>query len=235
MKELVVFLDIETVPVSVSYSKLPDRFKKLWGKKCDQLKLDDLEDSFDTRAGIYSEFSKVVSIALGFHFLDDLREPCLKVMSISDHNEEGLLLSFDRLLKENFSSYKVIFCAHNGKEFDYPFLGRRFLVNGIELPVELQLSGKKPWEIYHLDTMEMWKFGDFKNYTSLDTLAAVFGIESSKNGIDGSMVRDVYYEDNDLPRIAKYCAEDVIVTSQVFRRLNGLPIIPAENISVVSD
>jgi len=116
-------------------------------------------------------------------------------------------------------------CAHNGKEFDFPYIARRMIINGITLPNHLDLFGKKPWEVNHLDTMELWKFGDYKNYTSLKLLANVLGIPSPKEDIDGSMVRDVFYKERDLDRIARYCELDVITTAQIFLRLRNEAIL----------
>ena len=144
-----------------------------------------------------------------------------------------MLLGFKDLIDKKLDSANLILCAHNGKEFDFPYLCRRYLVNGIEIPVALQISGKKPWEIKHADTLEMWKFGDRKNYTSLDLLAAIFDIESSKKNIDGSMVNMVFYEEDDLDRIIEYCKQDVVVTANLYLKLNLLPDIPSKNVKYV--
>lgn len=107
------------------------------------------------------------------------------------------------------------------------------LINGLKIPKVLQLSGKKPWEINHLDTMELWKFGDHKHFTSLNLLAAIFDLPTPKGDLDGSKVREVYYQQKDLNRIARYCENDVITLAQVLLRFKGLPIIPSENITLV--
>jgi hypothetical protein len=158
------------------------------------------------------------------------------VKSFSDHDEKKLLQSFKEFLEKKIDQEKVRFCAHNGKEFDYPYLCRRMIVNDISLPKSLNLAGKKPWEVPHLDTMEMWKFGDRKSYTSLDLLTSLFDIKSSKAEMDGSMVNDVYYNsEGGLEKIATYCRGDVVATSQVFLKLNSLPLIEKTDITIVSD
>ena len=157
----------------------------------------------------------------------------LRVKDISSHDEIEILTEFKTLVEEKFNQRKLRLCAHNGKEFDFPYVARRMIINGIEVPKTLQMSGKKSWEIPHLDTMEMWKFGDYKHFTSLDLLAAILNIPTSKDDIDGSQVNRVYYEENDLERIAKYCKKDVIVLAQVFLKLNQFPAIKNDDIFII--
>ncbi len=229
-KGVIVFLDIETVSEYETYDMLSDRFKALWDRKSSYLKRENPYEAYQNCAVIYAEFSKVITLALGIHYDNDNQEKCFRVRAITSHNEKELLQDFAFLLKEKFSGKKIVFCAHNGKEFDYPFLCRRFLINGLPLPDCLDVSGKKPWEVPHLDTLEMWKFGDYKSYCSLETLATVFDVPTSKNGIDGSQVRNVYYEEKDLSKIEYYCQDDVIVTSQVYLKLKGEECIPENRI-----
>ena len=220
----ILILDIETVACDKDYSHLSERLKKQWDKKSSHMPNPNALTSaelFEERAGIFSEFGKIVTIALGFYTELDNKKIGLRVKAIADHEESKILNDFKEILQK-FDQSKLIFCAHNGKEFDYPYIGRRMLVNGIELPDSLELRNKKPWEINHVDTMEEWKFGDRKNFTSLDLLATIFGIESSKDGIDGSMVNSVYYKENDLNRIADYCMQDVAVTAQLYLKLNNI-------------
>ncbi len=145
-------------------------------------------------------------------------------------DEEKILKDFKKLLNEHFSRPKNLLCAHNGKEFDFPYIARRLIIKGMSLPYKLDLFGKKPWEVPHLDTMELWKFGDFKHYTSLKLMANVLGIPSPKEDIDGSMVRAVYYEEGDLDRIVAYCELDVITLAQVFLRLRNDQLLPEDQI-----
>lgn len=229
-------IDIETVGVSPDYGGLPKRFQKLWDHKSQFFKDSDDKTSaelFEERAGIFAEFGKIVSIAIGFFFYDGSKL-CFKVKAFSNDDEHLLLKSFKELLTSKFDEGKIRFCAHNGKEFDYPYIARRMLVNDISLPACLQFHGKKPWEINHLDTMELWKFGDRKAFTSLELLAALFNIESSKSDLDGSKVHEAYYKQQGLEKIAEYCMNDVVVTAQLFLKLNALPLMEPENIEIIS-
>ncbi len=224
--ENILFLDIETVPAYPDYKSLPDKFRKLWDKKAVRINYN--EEEFDDeetyqKAGIYAEFGKIVCISCGFMNGNEIR-----LKSFYGDDEFILLEEFAKLLKQHYSSPSALLCAHNGKEFDYPYIARRMLINGIELPDILDLAGKKPWEIQHLDTMELWKFGDYKHYTSLELLAAVFNIPTPKDDIDGSQVSKVFWIEKDLDRIAKYCEKDVLTTVQLFRKYQGLPLIRDE-------
>ena len=226
----VLFLDIETVGMTESHSHLTERFKTQWARKASFLKRQETqtdEDLFYERAGIYAEFGKVIVIAVG-KFVDNGGVLTLKTKYFSNDDEKTLLLDFKAMLDKADSSTKL--CAHNGKEFDFPFLSRRMLVNGIALPSLLNLSGKKSWEVPHLDTMEMWKFGDYKHYTSLDLLLALFNIPSSKGTMDGSKVNEVYYREKNLKKIAEYCVNDVVAVAQLFLKMKGLPLIEEKNI-----
>ncbi|MTI32062.1 3'-5' exonuclease [Xanthovirga aplysinae] len=230
----ILFLDIETVASNSDYNNLDERLKYLWKEKASRINNEegsDPEELFKQRAGIFAEFGKIVVIAVG-SIRTDKNGPQLRVKALSSNNEHQLLSDFKNLL-EKFNQDQLLLCAHNGQEFDFPFLCRRMLINGISLPQVLDISGKKPWQVPHLDTLQLWKFGDFKNYTSLDLLAAVFGIDSSKNQIDGSMVNEVYYKEGDLDKITEYCKQDVVVLAQVYRKIKGLPLVKKEQIAFV--
>jgi DNA polymerase elongation subunit (family B) len=233
--ENVLFLDIETVPAFPSYEQLSERLQKLWNKKAERLApFNSLPDeavspeSIYSRAGIYAEFGKIICISVGAFLKGELR-----IKSFSGHDEKMLLSEFADLLNKRYNRPEHLLCAHNGKEFDFPYMARRMLVLGITIPAILDLSGKKPWEVNHLDTMELWKFGDYKNYTSLDLLAAIFDIPTPKDDIDGSQVANVYYKENDLPRIVQYCTKDVLTVAQIFRRYRGEPLIEEEAVLIV--
>ena len=222
-----LFLDIETVASTNDFSLLDERMKIQWARKASFLKRESKqtdEDLYHERAGIYAEFGKVITIAVGKFFDHESGEPGLKTKVYSGHDEKTLLLNFKAML-EKIDASSLRLCAHNGKEFDYPYLCRRMLIHSIPLPAVLNLSGKKSWEVQHLDTLELWKFGDYKHFTSLDLLAAVFNIPSSKNNIDGSQVNYVYHHEKDLDKISAYCREDVVVLAQLFLKLRGLDII----------
>lgn len=233
--ENVLFLDIETVPAFAEYSQLSDRMQKLWNKKAERLSPNN-NPAMETpspeqlygRAGIYAEFGKIVCISIGAFMKGEFR-----IKSFSGHDEKAVLTAFAELLNKRYNRPEHLLCAHNGKEFDFPYMARRMLILGIAIPQILDLSGKKPWEVNHLDTMELWKFGDYKSYTSLDLLAAIFGIPTPKDDIDGSQVAEVYYKENDLPRIVHYCTKDVLTVAQIFRRYRGEPLIGEDSVSIV--
>ena len=230
--EHILFLDIETVPEETSFQELSAEKQELWEQKSKyQRKEEFTAEEFYERAGIWAEFGTIVCISVGFFaFVGDQRT--FRVTSY--HGEEQLLLQeFKNLLNSHFNQARHLLCAHNGKEFDFPYIARRMLIHGIELPYKLDLFGKKPWEVPHLDTMELWKFGDYKHYTSLKLLAHVLGIPSPKDDMDGSMVRDVYYEEQDLERIITYCELDVVTTAQVFLRLRNDVLLTEEEIKKV--
>lgn len=225
--EKILFLDIETVPLVYNYSELNENTKELWNKKWQYSKDLSPEQQY-AKAGIYAEFAKVICVGLGFYHQNKFR-----VKTIASADEVEVLNQFSDLLKNHFNTNSHLLCAHNGKEFDFPFLCRRFLINNLPLPKTLQIQGKKPWEVPHIDTMELWKFGDIKNFTSLNLLAHVFGIPSPKDDIDGSQVGKVFYEDNNLKRIEEYCKKDVITLARVYNRFAGLGNLNDEDIVFV--
>ena len=232
--ENVLFIDIETVPNVPNYNELPENFKELWNKKALQISKnnEDTPESIYNRAGIYAEFGKIICVSVGIVKKLD-KSYSVRVKSFYSHNEKELLESFIDLLKKHFNKSENILCAHNGKEFDFPFLARRILINDLKIPTLLDTSGKKPWEVNHLDTMELWKFGDYKSYTSLALLTAVFNIPTPKDDIDGSQVAEVYWKNNDLERIVNYCQKDVIAIVQLFLKYRGEKLIANENIQYV--
>ncbi len=230
--EHILFLDIETVPQQQHFTDLDETAKLLWEQKTQYQRKDEFTaEEFYDRAGIWAEFGKIVCISVGyFNSKGDLRT--FRVTSF--YGEEiQILKQFKQLLKDHFSQVKHLLCAHNGKEFDFPYIARRMVINGINLPYKLDLFGKKPWEIPHLDTMELWKFGDYKHYTSLKLLAYILGIPSPKDDMDGSMVKDVFYKENDIDRIIRYCELDVVTTAQVFLRLRNETLLSDDEIKKV--
>ncbi|MEJ0057349.1 MAG: 3'-5' exonuclease [Bacteroidota bacterium] len=208
----ILFLDIETVACTDRYESLDERMKVQWARKANFFRQRDEgqtdEDLFHERAGIYAEFGKIITIAIGKFTENEKGERCLKTKYFCNHDETLLLREFKAALEKMEPQLKL--CAHNGKEFDFPYLSRRMLVNGISLPDCLDFSGRKPWDVPHIDTLELWKFGDYKHYTSLDLLAAIFNIPTSKGALDGSMVNKAYYRDKELKKIAEYCVGDVV-------------------------
>lgn len=233
----ILFLDIETVPRYASYDRLPEEWKLLWNIKAGYLIRNKEEETVETiysRAGIYAEFGKIICISCGV-IQGNGEQKKISVKSFFGDDEAVLLHEFADTLKRWAANEQPRYlCAHNGKEFDFPYLCRRMIINNVPIPALLNMSGKKPWEVNHLDTMELWKFGDFKSYTSLNLMAHVLGIASSKDDIDGSMVGDVYWKENNLGRIVHYCQKDVVTVTQVLLRMLGEPLIREENIEIRS-
>jgi uncharacterized protein YprB with RNaseH-like and TPR domain len=228
----ILFLDIETVPQYKRYEEVPQTLAGLWNKKCEVLKMNPEQTSpseIYNRAGIYAEFGKIICISCGY-FTPDKK---FRVKSFAGHDEIKLLIEFCGMLHSSFSTPNKLLCAHNGKEFDFPYICRRLLINTLPLPIILNIAGKKPWEIAHLDTMELWKFGDYKSYTTLNLLAAIFGIPTPKDDIDGSEVWKVYWEENNLERIVKYCQKDVLTVAQIFLKFRGEDLIEEVDVEIV--
>lgn len=228
----IVFLDIETVARTDQFNALDERMKTQWVRKAGFIRKEEGQseaDLFGQRAGIYAEFGKIVCVALGKLVDAGSGKLTLRLKGYSGRDEKTLLETVNNTL-QRLDAMTVRLCAHNGKEFDFPYLCRRLLVNGLPLPSILDLSGKKPWEVPHVDTLEMWKFGDYKHYTSLDLLAALFDIPSSKGDMDGSQVHEVYYREGDLERIQTYCYEDVTVLAKLYLKMTLR--MPEQGISV---
>ncbi len=231
----ILFLDIETVGNQPQFDMLGEQMQAHWYKKAQFLRdFDELgaEELFEQRAAIYAEFGKVVVISFGF-FYEHENGRKLRVKSIYGDDEKQLLSDFSELLSRSYNKGNQLLCAHNGKEFDFPYLCRRMLINEVPIPSILNLSGKKPWEVQHLDTMELWKFGDRKSYTSLDLLASLFDIPSSKGDMEGSQVHEVYYKEKNLERIKKYCEQDVVVTARLLLKFTQQGLLPEDQIEYV--
>ena len=230
----ILFLDIETVSQYNSFDQLPDEWKELWERKSGFLVKDKLLDtpgSLYNRAAIYAEFGKIICISCGV-ISGSGNNKKLSLKSFYGKDEQTILRQFSEMLTKWSLGASKYLCAHNGKEFDFPYLCRRLIIHEMPIPAMLRISGKKPWDIPHLDTLELWKFGDYKNYTSLNLLAHTLGIPTPKDDIDGSMVGKIYWEENDIPRIAAYCQKDVITVAQVYLRMYGESTIHAENIEI---
>lgn len=230
--EKILFLDIETVAQQPHFSDLDEVFQKHWENKARFLSKEDetAEDVYE-RAGIYAEFGKIVCISIGAIRIENGIKK-LRIKSFYNDDEKVLLTNFFELLNQHYNSRDDLLCGHNGKEFDFPYIARRALINGIAIPSILDLAGKKPWEVPHLDTLQLWKFGDYKHYTSLSLLTSIFNIPTPKDDIDGSMVNEVYWNKKDLKRIANYCEKDVVALTQLFLRFRNENLILDENISI---
>ncbi|HLR77004.1 MAG TPA: 3'-5' exonuclease [Balneolaceae bacterium] len=227
----ILFLDIETVPEVYKFEDLDEARKDLWDTKMKykQKRNGKTAGELYDSAGILAEFGKIVCISAGAVNVEN-GKTTLRLKSFCGHDETELLSDFNELLNDHYSAHRHLLCAHNGKEFDFPYLARRLLINGLPLPSILDIAGKKPWEVRHLDTMELWKFGDYKHYTSLNLLTHIFNIPSPKSDISGADVSRVYWEENDLKRIAAYCEKDVQALAQLFCRYRGEPLIEDEDI-----
>ncbi|SFF09077.1 ribonuclease H-like domain-containing protein [Sunxiuqinia elliptica] len=233
--EDILFIDIETVPQHPNFDELDEVFQGLWEKKSTFFRNEEQTpaDVYE-RAGIYAEFGKIICISAGV-VTQRLGERVYRVKSFYDDNEKKLLAQFNDMLNKFMSHSGKRVCAHNGQEFDYPYIARRTLINGLPLPKALDIAGMKPWEVKDklMDTLQLWKFGDYKNYTSLNLLCAVFNIPTPKDDIDGSQVAQVYYEDGEIDRVIRYCEKDTLAVANLLLRYKGEPIIPMENIQVV--
>ncbi|MCC6690409.1 MAG: 3'-5' exonuclease [Bacteroidia bacterium] len=224
--EDILFLDIETVPICYNYSGLGEAARKLWDNKF-RFQTNDTPENQYKKAGIYAEFAKVICISVGY-----MTGKTFRLKSFAGDDEKIILEDFALLLNKHYNKKESLLCAHNGKEFDYPFIARRMLINKVPLPQILNIAGKRPWEVTLLDTMELWKFGDYKNFTSLSLLAYVFNIPTPKDDIDGSDVARVYYEEKNLERIVTYCQKDVLTVAQLILRFKGEALINAEQVVI---
>lgn len=228
--EKVLFLDIETVPEVYKFNELDEKTADLYASKTKFFQKDGLtpEDVYD-RAGVYAEFGKIVTISCGI-VSENKAGKSIRLKSFSSHDERKLLLDFAELLKGYYHTPNHALCGHNAKEFDFPFIARRMLINGVDIPDILDIAGKKPWEVNLLDTMELWKFGDYKHYTSIALLCHIFGVPTPKDDISGADVARVYYEENDLDRITVYCEKDVIALIQLFLKFRNESLISEAHI-----
>ncbi len=225
----ILFLDIETVPEQDNFQNLDSDMQHLWELKTQYQRKDDYTaEEFYERAGIWAEFGKIVCISVGYFTLKgDIRH--FRVTSFFGE-EKKILQDFNNLLNNHFNQAQHLLCGHNAKEFDFPFIARRMIINDVDIPNKLNLFGKKPWEISHLDTLELWKFGDYKHFTSLKLLTKILGIPTSKDDIDGSQVAHVFYVEKDIDRIVTYCEKDVIAVAQVFLRFRKEDLLIPEEI-----
>jgi len=232
----ILFLDIETVPQHDGHENLPEEWRILWDLKASYLirnKETETAQSIYSRAGIYAEFGKIICISCGV-IQGTGEEKRLIIKSFSGHEEKLLLHQFCEMLNKWCADGNKCLCAHNGKEFDFPYLCRRLIINHLAIPEILKLHGKKPWDVPHLDTLELWKFGDYKSYTSLNLLAHTLGIATPKDDIDGSKVNEVYWKEKNLDRIVTYCQKDVVTVAQVFLRMHEEQLIKSENVEIKS-
>lgn len=221
----ILFVDIKTVSQSDSYHSLPQNLQKFWDKKFTYRRDEELsiEEHYFQQASLQAEFGKIITIGVGYFYLDEQKETALRVKAFKGTDEKELLTEFKALIDTKFTD-NVVMCAHNGKEFDYPYLCRRMVIHGIELPLTLNLLHKKPWEIPHLDTLEMWKFGDRKHKTSLSLLATLMDIPDAENRLEGQDINKIYHETQDMKQITQGCMRDIEILAKLFLKLNQIPI-----------
>ncbi len=228
-----LFIDIETASGCSDFSQMSEKMQDFWVKKAKNMpNVSNVEprELYFERAALYPEFGKIIVIGMGFLFANKEGEMSLKVKTISNSDEKELLKEFIQFINKTYKSRELTLVAHNGKEFDFPYLCRRMLIQGLEIPKSLQLQGKKPWEIIHQDTMEMWKFGDRRSFASLELLAELLGIPGAKADLSGDRVNETFYKENDLARITAYCLEDVIVVAQLYLKFHFLMLVEPHNI-----
>ncbi len=228
----ILFLDIETVSQKPSFEDLDHTTKSLWEKKAGFFRAEEKSPAelYKEKAAIYAEFGRVIVLGLGYFQMDSSDEVKFRTKVFYFKDERKILSEFKNFMKTKFSEKSLILCAHNGKEFDFPYLSRRLIINGQSLPPALDIGGLKPWEVPHSDTMEMWKFGDYKNFTSLELLAHILDIPDRESDMNGSMVHDVYYNQQDIEHIARYCVQDVVLCAQLYLKLNGMPYLESTQI-----
>ena len=232
--ENLLLIDIETVPQQPVFENLNEEWKELWTEKVQRSLPENVSaaEFYPLRAGVMAEFAKVICISIGY-FKREGNAQNLRLKSFYGDDEKVLLKDFIETLKQiEASNNKWCFCGHNIKEFDIPFICRRLLVNGLVIPPFLDFQNMKPWETNIVDTFQYWRFGDYKQYTSLKLLAASLGVPSPKDDIDGSMVAEVYWVERNLERIVTYCQKDVITTGNIILRFKNLPLIEADHISI---
>jgi uncharacterized protein YprB with RNaseH-like and TPR domain len=227
----ILFLDIETVPETDLFENLTEEKQLLYEQKTAYQRKDEFTaKEFYKKAGIWAEFGKIVCISVGYFSTFEKNKRTFRIKSFFNDSEKILLEEFKDLVVEYFSGKYHLLCAHNGKEFDFPYIARRMIINNIKLPKHLNLFGKKPWEINHIDTLDLWKFGDYKHYTSLKLLTNILGIPSPKGDIDGSQVAEVYYQEKNLKRIVSYCEKDTIAVAQLLLRFNHQQLLQEEEL-----
>lgn len=235
--ENLLVIDVETAPVEPKLESLPKAMQVAWESKASKHRKEDVapQDYFFERAAIFAEFGRIVCISVGYFLKDNESTDKLnfRIKSFSGREERPILDGFMELLNHpHFNKPEIGLAGHNIKEFDVPYICRRALVNGLTLPRILDISGRKPWETNFVDTMNLWKFGDYKNYTSLALLTSLFGLPTPKDDIDGSEVGAVFWHEDDVDRITRYCQKDVLAVAQLLLRFKGMPVLDNEDVTI---
>lgn len=230
--ENIIFMDIETVSQYETYNEAPESIQYIWSKKYEKseyLNSIPLDIAYKEKAAIFAEYGKIICISIGIY---DRERNEYRIKSFYGKDEKILLESFRSFTLS--LKRKYVFCGHNIKEFDIPYICRRFLIHQLSIPSLLDFQDKKPWEVEMIDTMQLWRFGDFKNYTSLETLTTIFNIPTPKDDIDGSQVGQVYWGEGNLDRIVRYCQNDVIAVIQLYLSFQQMNLITQEQIKIMN-
>lgn len=240
----ILFLDVETVSTQHAFDALDERGQSLWQQKIGYMarrddrewSSDDFARSYSDKAAIYAEFGKIIVISAGIIGTVDASGQALRIKSFYGHDEKAVLTEFADVMDKKFNDPNLhVLCGHNIREFDIPYLCRRMVIQDVPLPALFNLNGKKPWEVkYIADTLELWKYGDHKNYSSLDLLAYTLGIPSPKDQMDGSKVGHAYWNEGRLEDIKSYCERDVLTVAQVYLRLNQLPLLEDHQVVITN-
>ena len=233
--ENILLIDIETVPQQPDFELLSHEWQQLWEEKTQRLLPENTSAAafYEQRAGVMAEFAKIICVSMGY-FIKQGEQLQLRIKSFYGDDEKKLLQELVSTLNQSEAkNNRWSFAGHNIKEFDIPFMCRRLLINGLHIPAYLDFQNMKPWETNTIDTFQYWRFGDYKNYTSLKLLAAALGVPSPKDDIDGSMVADVYWKEKNIERIVTYCQKDVLTVANIILKFKNLPLLNEQQTVVV--
>lgn len=173
------------------------------------------EELYKTKASLFAEFSRVACISIGM-----IKDGKIKIRSYKDKDEQKLLYDFANATNALQAKYpKLVLAGHAITTFDNPFLMRRMLINGIELPAPFDIAHLKPWETQVIDTLTLWK-GQSYYSASLINITTAFGLPSPKDEMDGSEVNEAFHSGK-LDEIATYCEKDVFALANVVLKMRG--------------
>ena len=228
----ILFIDVVTVSQYPNFVDAPEPYQRFWERKAARfMDAEETPESIYSKSAIFSEFGRILAISMGFFHNPKEGDETLRITTLIG-DERALLREFARRVERFAAKHENInFCAHNGKEFDFPYIARRCLIQGLSIPRSLYVAGRKPWETHFLDTFELWKFGDYKHYTSLYLLGYIFGVSELMEDMEGSQVHDAYYQAGDLAKIAEFSQRKLATCAQLYRRFVGLPALPRESLN----
>lgn len=214
-------IDIETVRIVDKYGDLPIEWQKGWEYKNKQAGevpyFEELADSWEKTASLYAEFSKVCAVSVTFLSKSGDKLMCKEFWG---ENEQEILNNLADLLNQSSNSSKDFrLVGHAAKYFDYPFLCKRYMINGLDIPFMLDSSTLKPWENRNLCTnADVWKCGGTGAGSSLQAMCLAMGVPVSKVDLVGDEVGAAYFR-GEFERIGTYCSYDTIATFNVIRRI----------------